>query len=310
MNDIAYHKLTAMASAPDAQEKAVEYLTVCMGRFLKKRDKVLILFPDTPATVGRLMKEAVLRCDAEPQFLEDDHRWLTILKTAFITRSDCIIGPPLTLLGLAKVAKHRSTPLFARNVLIGGYPSKQWMIDGIAQGLDCKVWGCYDPGLSAMIAGFVCSKDHIHLRSEAYHVRIRDDRGNDLPEGRTGRVLLSAAGDSALLFDTGDTGRIDFSPCSCGDPAPRLVDVTTSNGIHPDLSELWESCHYWGSILDCKISNTGYGLELEVVVFPGEKLPKFPSCAKLLVRAWNPEADEPFPHAYILKRRLFSRETH
>ena len=84
------------------------------------------------------------------------------------------------------------------------------------------------------------------------------------------------------------------------------MELTTSNGIHPDLSDLWESCHYWGSILDCKIANTGHGLELEVVVFPGEKLPKFPSCAKLLVRAWSPEKDEPFPHAYILKRRLFS----
>ena len=84
MNDIAYYKLTAMASAPEALEKATEYLASHLGQFLKERDKVLILFPDTPATVGRLMKDAVLRCGAVPQFLEDDHRWLTILKTAFI----------------------------------------------------------------------------------------------------------------------------------------------------------------------------------------------------------------------------------
>ena len=310
MNDIAYYKLTALASAPDAQEKAVEYLTTHLGGFLKKRDKVLILFPDMPATVGRLMKEAVIRCGAQPQFLEDDNRWLTILKTAFITRSDCIIGPPLTLLGLAKVAKHRGTPLFARNVLIGGYPSKQWMIDGIARGLDCKVWGCYDPGLSAMIAGFVCPKDHIHLRSDAYRVRIRDDQGNDLPEGQTGRVLLSPACDSDLMFDTGDAGRIDYSPCGCGNPAPRLMDLVTSNGINRELSDLWESFHYWGSILDCKLYNNGYGLEVELIVFPGEKMPQFPNCAKLVVRAWNPESDEPFPHAYVLKKRLFSQEPH
>ena len=81
MNDIAYYKLTAMASAPEALEKATEYLASHLGQFLKERDKVLILFPDTPATVGRLMKDAVLRCGAVPQFLEDDHRWLTILKT-------------------------------------------------------------------------------------------------------------------------------------------------------------------------------------------------------------------------------------
>lgn len=65
MNDIAYYKLTAMASAPEALEKATEYLASHLGQFLKERDKVLILFPDTPATVGRLMKDAVLRCGAD-----------------------------------------------------------------------------------------------------------------------------------------------------------------------------------------------------------------------------------------------------
>ena len=307
MNDIAYYKLTALASAPDALDRAADYLASHMRQFLKKQDKVLILFPNAPATVGSLIKEAVLRCDAVPQFLEEDHRWLTILKTAFMTRSDCIIGYPLTLLGLAKVAKHMGTPLFARNVLIGGYPSQQWMVDGIAQGLDCQVWGCYDPGLSAIIAGFSCPCGHIHLRSDRYLTRIQDPKGKDLPEGETGKVMLSPLSDPELVFDTGDTGCIDCSPCACGNSAPRLTKLNTSNGIHPDLSELWEDCHYWGSILDCKMASTGRGLELEVVVFPGEKLPRFPSCTKLLVRAWNPESDEPFPHAYIMKRRLFSR---
>ena len=88
MNELAYYKLTALASGEDAIERTVSYLESHLRQFLKKRDKVLILFPDTPATVGRLLKEAVLRCEAIPQFLGDDHRWLTILKTAFVTRSD------------------------------------------------------------------------------------------------------------------------------------------------------------------------------------------------------------------------------
>ena len=310
MNEVAYYKLTALASAPDAQEMTAGYLAQNMGRFLKKRDKVLILFADTPSSAGALIKEAVIRCGAVPQFLDGDHRWLTILKTAFITRSDCIVGPPLTLLGLAKVAKHMGTPLFARNVLIGGYPSKQWMVDSIAKGLDCRVWGCYDPGFSTMIAGFSCPEGHIHLRDERYRARIQDGSGMDLPEGEIGKVLLSPSFDDNLVFDTGDAGRIDYSPCSCGNPAPRLMDLITSNGINRELSDLWESFHYWGSILDCKLYNSGYGLELELIVFPGEKLPRFPSCARLVVRAWNPESDEPFPHAYVLKKRLFSQQPH
>lgn len=310
MNDIVYQKLTAMASQPDALEKATEYLVSQLRRFLKRRDKVLILFPDKAATIGALMKEAVIRCEAVPQFLDGDHRWLTILKTAFITRSDCIIGPPLTILGLAKVAKHRGTPLFARNILVAGYPIKQWMVDGIERGLDCRAWGCYDPGASAMIAGFTCKECCLHLRDERYQVRILDGAGNELPKGETGRVILSPLCDPDLQFDTGDLARLEDSTCKCGGSTPRLMDIDTNNGTDAALSKLGESLHYWGSILDCRLANTGYGLELELVVFPGEKLPKLPNCAKLVVRAWNPESDEPFPHAYALKKRLFSRDTH
>ena len=310
MNELAYNRLRELASTPDAREKAVAYIASNMAGFLKQRDKVLILFDDAEDSIGSLMKEAVARCEARPQFLEGDNRWLTILKTAFINRCDAIIGQPLTILGLSKVAKHMATPLFARNILVAGYPIKQWMVDGIEHGLDCKAWGCYDPGYSSMIAGFTCSHCRLHLRNGRYHAWIKDAQGNDLPEGSMGRIVLSPTCDYELEFDTGDVGWLDTAVCSCGSNAPRLMDIDTNHGTDPALSELSESLHYWGSILDCRMSNTGYGLELEVVVFPGEKLPKFPSCAKLVVRAWNPETDTPFPHAYMMKRRLFSQDTH
>lgn len=310
MNELIYQKLTVMASQPESLELSVAYLTTNLGRFLKRRDKVLILFPDEPASLGRMMKEAVLRCEAVPQFLEGDHRWITILKTAFMTKSDAIVGPPLTLLGLAKLAKHRGTPLFARNVLVAGYPSKQWMVEGIERGLDCRVWGCYDPGSSAMIAGFTCNACCIHLREKGYRVRIVNELGDDVAPGELGRVLLSADSAPELQFDTGDFARLDTSPCACGTKTPRLVDVDANYGVDQTMARLAESFQYWGSILDCKLANTGYGLELELTVFPGEKLPKFPNCAKLVVKAFNPESDEPYPHGYALKKRIFSPDSH
>ena len=310
MNDLAYQKLIQLAARPDNMEKTIRYVATHLGRFLKHQDKVMILFPDEPLSVGHIMKEAVIRCNAQPQFLDGDHRWLTILKTAFMTRSDAIIGPPLTLLGLAKVAKHMGTPLFARNVLVAGYPSKDWMINGIQQGLDCRVWGIYDPGMSTVIAGCACPKAQIHLWSDQYQVSVLDENGNAVPAGNVGRIILSPKDHPEIMFDTGDLGALDLNRCDCGWESPRLLQIDTNNGIDPTLSKLGESFHYWNSILDCKLFRSGYGLELELVVFPGEQLPKFPDCARLVVKAWNPESDEPFPHAYVLKNRIFSRDTH
>jgi hypothetical protein len=53
------------------------------------------------------------------------------------------------------------------------------------------------------------------------------------------------------------------------------------------------------SILDCRLSNGESGLEIELIVLPGDKLPKLPSCAKRVIRPWDPEKDVPYwflPH--------------
>ena len=52
-------------------------------------------------------------------------------------------------------------------------------------------------------------------------------------------------------------------------------------------------------ILDVKKGECG--LEIEVVTFQGEKLPKLPSAAKLVIRSWDPQTDEPLLHASSLK---------
>lgn len=50
----------------------------------------------------------------------------------------------------------------------------------------------------------------------------------------------------------------------------------------------------WTSILDFSMKRSEYGTELKVITFPGEKRPKLPSCARLVLRNWEPEQDVPF----------------
>ena len=63
-----------------------------------------------------------------------------------------------------------------------------------------------------------------------------------------------------------------------------------------DVLNLYQELHSWTSILDCKVNKGSYGLELELVVFPGEKLPKLPTCAKLVIRPWDPDTDIPLDY--------------
>lgn len=306
-----YEKIAQLAETPEAVARSIAYMQENMARFLKKNEKVLICFPKRDNTACHILEQAVLGCGCDPLWIGEDMRWMTILKTAFVSKSNCIVGPPLLLLGLSKLAKHMGTPLYARNVLMSGYPTTHWLVSGVRRGLDCMAWGCFDPGTGAVISGFTCEQvDGVHLWDSEYGVEIVDEEGRALPEGELGRLILYPQADPSLRFAVGDVCRISTQPCPCGCKALKLVDIDTVKDESQELSDLGESLHYWSSILDCRMEKTECGLELELIVFQGEKLPKLPTAARRIVRAFNPETDEPFPHHEVLKNRYISRETH
>lgn len=307
MNEIAYNRIAAMAAEPETVEKSICYIQQHISTFLRRRERVLICFVNTPGNFGHIVEQAVLRCGAIP-VIPENLKWKTLLREAFSQKCAVIVGTPLLVLGLSKLAKRMQTPLYARNVILAGYPSAHWMIDGIRKGLDCRIWGCYDPGAGIVVGGFSCdSSGAVHLRSEEYGVQILDDSGKLLPDGEYGEVVLYPLEAPEWKLRTGDYARLTNAPCSCGCTSPRLMDFDTVRGIDPVLSMVGEQLQQWTSVLDCRLSKSGYGMELEIVTFPGEKLPKLPSCAKLIVRNWNPEEDIPFPHMFMLKNRLFSQ---
>lgn len=311
MEQPVYRKIAELAETPEAVARSIEYMKENMSRFLKKKERVMICFPKRENAACYILEQAILGCECVPVWVGEDFRWMTLLKIAFTSKSNCIVGPPLLLLGLSKLAKHMGTPLFARNVLMSGYPTTTWIVNGVRRGLDCMAWGCFDPGVGAVISGFTCPQvDGVHLREEEYGLEIVDEEGNILPAGERGRVILYPKADPSLRFAMGDICRLSTEPCPCGCTALKLVDIDTIKLDGKEISDLGESLHYWSSILDCRMERTEYGLELELVVFQGEKLPKLPTAAKLIVRAFNPETDEPFPHHEVLKKRYISRESH
>ena len=307
MKQPTYMKIAALADTPEAVQQSISYMHKNMSRFLKKNEKVLILFPKGDNAFCSVLEQAIVSCECVPIWIGDDSRWITMLKMAFTTKSNCLVGSPLVLLGLSKLARYMGTPLFARNVLMTGYPTTTWLVNAVRRGLDCMAWGCFDPGNGAVISGFTCSEiDVVHIRTEAYEVVIVDDDGNPLPEGELGKVILYPKADPMLRFAVGDRGKLNSKPCVCGSCEPKLMNIDTIKTDNVDMSHLGESLHYWSSILDCRMEKTECGLELELVVFQGEKLPKLPSAARLCVRAFNAEKDSPFEHSEILKKRYLS----
>lgn len=295
MERMTYLQMEKLASQPDALEKTVAYVTENFGRFLRERESVMICFPKGgEGSLGCIFEQAVRHHQAIPEFWEPEHKWKSLLRQTFASRAKVIIGPPLVILSLSKLAKATGTPLNIRHVVTAGYPCLDWMIDGIIRGLDCRTWGCLGPGTGAVVSGFSCGASFgVHIREDAYDFQIQDAQGNPLEDGIMGRVTLAPSGDPNCRIRLRDHARMLRSPCSCGQTAPRLMDIHPAERFQDDVLELYQQLHSWTSILDCRVVKGAYGLELELVVFPGEKLPKLPTCAKQVVRPWNPDVDAP-----------------
>lgn len=290
-----FQKLYELETTPEALEEASQYIAGKLKPFLSTLEPVLICFPDEgPASLGAVFKRAVEICGAIAIVWGPDFRWQELLRLAFDSHANTVIAHPLVALGLVKLAKATSTPLYIYDLVFGGYPYARWMIEGVKKGLDCRVWGCYAAKCSPIITGFTCDREAgIHVRDDIFDLHVLDEDGQRIYYPKRGRIHFASKRNPDVVYDPEETAIVHYQPCSCGCDSPRIVE-TLHVGSIPAHVLLEERFLDWSSILDFRATNTESGLKLELVVFPDEALPKLPSCAQLTIRQWNPETDIPF----------------
>ena len=300
----SYEKILKLETTPEALEATVCYLAARMKPFMQTLEPVLICYPDEgPASLGGIFKEAILRCEATPVFWGTDYRWKELLRIAFDTHANTVVGHPLVVLGLMKLARATSTPLYVYDVIVCGDPFSHWMIDDLKNGLDCNTWGCYAVHSGPVVAGFSCVQEAgIHIREDVFVPHFPDQSGNEEFTSRRGRLYFGSAKDHEIIFDPMEIALVHYQPCSCGCDEPRVVETSSAREDVHARELLEDKFLAWSSVLDYHSEQTESGMALELVVFPGESLPKVPSAAKLNVRPWNPEEDIPIcMRAYATK---------
>jgi len=80
--------------------------------------------------------------------------------------------------------------------------------------------------------------------------------------------------------------------------------------LDEDMLKLRRELRRWTTVLDFRLEKQGGGLSLEMITFHGEKLPKLPSFARLVIREWNPDSDVPIDIPLCWKNGLFSKRNH
>lgn len=308
MTESCYEKILALETTPEALEATVDYLSGLIKPFLSTLEPVLICFPDEgPKSLGGIFKEAVLRCEAMPVFWGPNYRWKELLRLAFDTHANTVIGHPRVVLGLMKLAKATATPLYIYDVIICGDPFARWMINGFKRGLDCRVWGCYAVESGPIVAGFSCEQEAgIHIREDVFDPIVVLDKDHSVPFNR-GRLFFASKKNPELIYDPEQFALVQHQPCFCGSDAPRVVETRSVQQGSDSRQYMEEEILSWSSVLDYRTELTESGTALELVVFPDELIPKLPTFAKQTVRTWNPKEDVPF---FIQDRYLKIPEKH
>ena len=293
MEDI-YKNLLSLETTPQALDATAQYLADKMQPFLYAQEPVLICYPDEgAASLGGIFKEAVLRCNAKPVFWGPDFRWKELLRLAFETHANTVIAHPLVALGLMKIARATATPLYIYDLIVCGDPFSYWMVEDLKKGLDCHVWGCYAVRSGPVVAGFSCEQESgIHIREEVFEPLLHSNTDGKTA-GNRGRLYFAASKDPEQVFDPEQLALIHYQNCACGCDGPVIAEVASLAQTDLSREMLENEFLAWSSVLDYRAEMTESGMSLELVIFPGESLPKVPSVAKLNVRPWNPD-DIPF----------------
>ena len=203
------------------------------------------------------------------------------------------------------VASSSATPLYIYDMIVCGDPFPHWMVDGLKAGLDCNVWGCYAVRSGPVVGGFSCTQEAgIHVREDVFIPKLAEENDAEVLKPQWKRMYFGSSKDPQLLYDPEQVAIVYHQPCSCGCDEPRVVE--TRPICHDVLARLKldELLLSWSSILDYRMEYGESGTSLELVVFPGEPLPKLPSLAKLVIRPWNPGPDVPFDISGILGKNL------
>lgn len=296
MREDLYEKLYRIETTPAALDATRAFLAERLRIFIYQEEPVLICFPDDgPKSFGGIVGQAVRDCGGVPVFWGPDYRWKVLLRQAFHTHAHTIVANPLVVLGLMKIAKITATPLYIHNVVLGGYPYARWMLDDVKKGLDCRIWGCYSIRSGPVVVGFTCDQEAgIHVRDDRFLAEVWDEDGQPLPDPHRGKLVFVSKVDPALVYDPEESAILMHQPCSCGSDAPRIVETLYTGKDNLSKNFLEERILGWSSVLDYRATQTEYGIDLELVVFPGESLPPLPTCARLTVHPWNPETEIPF----------------
>lgn len=137
-------------------------------------------------------------------------------------RINAIQAIPSTLMPIVKAAKKLDPSLTLEKVMFAGQAlqnsDREWLRDVLGVKRIASVIGANDGGQFAFQCEHMSGRLH-HTVDDFNWVEIVDERGNPVPDGEAGRIMITSLRKHAfplIRYEIGDAGRIIENRCPCG----------------------------------------------------------------------------------------------
>jgi phenylacetate-CoA ligase len=178
----------------------------------------------------RARRDRLLRSDLLPAFNLSPARLDEYLARLQKQRPAMLFGYPSVMCLLARHAAQRGISLDALGVRVVFVTAERLYEDQrdlLARAFKAPVANGYG-GRDAGFIAHECPEGGLHITAEDIIVEILDARGQPVPTGENGAIVIThlASRDFPLIrYATGDVGALDPQPCPCGRGLPLLQRV-------------------------------------------------------------------------------------
>ena len=271
-------------------ERTLDFFHQGMQALVDPGQKAAILLPGvTPDATGHLLEQALARMAVTSHILGLVDDPLQTARQIAGIRPDVLVGFPIQILAIARMAAAYAIPLGAiRSVLLCSDYIPASLSVRLSELLRCRIFSHYGTVETGLGGGVDCEAHcGCHLRETDLLFEIIDPKtAASLPVGEWGEIVFSTlarTGMPLIRYRTGDYGRLLVGPCPCGSRIRRMDKVlgrinqirTLQNGEQLALHSLDEILFAIPGLLDFQATLTTEdkqdALQLRLVTIPGNE---------------------------------------
>lgn len=142
---------------------------------------------------------------------------------------NCLQAIPTVAVPLMKAVKRLEPSFTLEKFLFAGTPlsgsDRQWIAENLGTRRISSIIGANDGGQLAFQCAHLSGNRH-HLADDFNYAEIVDEKGNRVPEGESGKIVITSLLKFAfplIRYDLGDAARFVNEPCACGRTA-RVIE--------------------------------------------------------------------------------------